>query len=160
MTSHGVVALAGGRIRSGEGQTVCVCVCVCVCACVRERERGRERERYRQRERREAGALEKHPREKQYVTRGSRVIPQRTTSRAQVSLASEIGRELAFSDWFERTMPYHELTRHIHPNLGNHRLPSSHGAVSWRARMLKRKGFTFCLPPGLSKQQCQLGCEP
>ncbi len=42
---------------------------------------------------------------KQYVTWGSRVIPQRTTNRAQASLASEIGREPAFSGWFERTMP-------------------------------------------------------
>ena len=41
---------------------------------------------------------------KQNVTRGSRVIPQRSTNRAQPSLTSVIGREPVHSGWYERSM--------------------------------------------------------
>ena len=39
-----------------------------------------------------------------HVTRGSRVIPQRSTSLAQPCLTSEIGRDRVYSRWFERGM--------------------------------------------------------
>ena len=39
-----------------------------------------------------------------YVTRGSREIPHRSTNLAQCRLASGIGRDLAFSAWYERSM--------------------------------------------------------
>ena len=42
--------------------------------------------------------------QKQNVTRGSRVIPQRSTNRAQPSLSSVIGREPELSGWYERSM--------------------------------------------------------
>ena len=40
-----------------------------------------------------------------YVTRGSREIPHRSTNLAQCRLASGIGRDLAFSAWYERSIP-------------------------------------------------------
>ena len=47
--------------------------------------------------------------QKQNVTRGSRVIPQRSTNRAQPSLSSVIGREPELSGWYERSMTVMEL---------------------------------------------------
>ena len=39
-----------------------------------------------------------------HSTRGSRVIPQRSTNLAQLCLTSEIGRDRVFSEWFDRGM--------------------------------------------------------
>ena len=49
------------------------------------------------------GAGQKKQKDWQCSTEASHVIPQRTTSSAQASLASEIGREPAYSHWFDRT---------------------------------------------------------
>ena len=39
-----------------------------------------------------------------HSTRGSRVIPQRSTNLAQLCLTSEIGRDRVYSEWFDRGM--------------------------------------------------------
>ena len=49
------------------------------------------------------GGRAKKQKDWQCSTEASHVIPQRTTSSAQASLASEIGREPAYSHWFDRT---------------------------------------------------------
>ena len=51
---------------------------------------------------------------KQNVTRGSRVIPQRSTNRAQPSLTSVIGREPVHSGWYERSMAMRRFRWYIY----------------------------------------------
>ena len=41
---------------------------------------------------------------RRHSTRGSRVIPQRSTSLAQLCLTSEIGRDRVYSEWYDRGM--------------------------------------------------------
>lgn len=41
---------------------------------------------------------------KRHGTRGSRVIPQRSTNLAQLCLTSEIGRDRVYSEWYDRGM--------------------------------------------------------
>lgn len=43
-------------------------------------------------------------RAKHHSTRGSRVIPQRSTNLAQPCLTSEIGRDRVYSEWYDRGM--------------------------------------------------------
>ncbi len=43
--------------------------------------------------------------QKHHSTRGSRVIPQRSTNLAQPCLTSEIGRDRVCSEWYDRGMP-------------------------------------------------------
>ena len=50
---------------------------------------------------------------KQHGTRDSQMITQFTTNRAQTSLACLIGREGAFSGWYDRAMPFSSLLQFI-----------------------------------------------
>jgi hypothetical protein len=48
--------------------------------------------------------LARRPKANHHSTRGSRVIPQRSTSLAQPCLTSEIGRDRVYSCWYDRGM--------------------------------------------------------